>query len=69
MTTITLENPLKKFSKTNFKNEKEMIIYFLEVTNYDYINFNELDKAEIDDELTLLVENSKKKNISDFDNI
>ncbi len=69
MTTITLESPLQKVKKTNFKNEKEMILYFIEVINYDYIDFKELDKNDVDDNLKLLIENSKKKNISEFDNI
>ena len=69
MTTITLESPLQKVKKTNFKNEKEMILYFIEVINYDYIDFKELDKNNVDDNLKLLIENSKKKNISEFDNI
>ena len=69
MTTITLESPLQKLKKTNFKNEKEMVLYFMEVINYDYIDFKELDKNEIDDDLKLLIENSKKKDISEFDNI
>ena len=69
MTTITIESPLNKLKKTNFKNEKEMIVYFLELTNYDYIDFKKLDEDEIDDELLWLVNNSKKKDISKFDNI
>lgn len=69
MTTITLETPLTKFKKTKFKDEKEMIFYFLELTGYDYVDFKELDKKEIDDELLWLINNSKKKDISEFDNI
>jgi len=69
MTTITLEKPLNKNYKTNFKNEKEMLIYFMEVTNYDYIDFRELDKNKVSDDLLLLINNSKKKKISEFDNI
>lgn len=69
MVTITLEKPLKRNFKTNFKDEKEMIIYFMEVINYDYINFKELDKNEITNDLSLLIKKSRKKSISEFDNI
>ena len=69
MTTITLETPLTKFSKTKFKNEKELITYFLNVLNVDSINFHELDFSQLDDELLQLVNTSRKKSISEFDNI
>ena len=70
MTTITIENPIiEKKYKTNFKNEKEMIIYFMEEINYDYIDFNELEKNEVDNEILWLVKKSKNKKISEFDNI
>ncbi len=69
MKTITLEKPLKNFKKTIFKNEKELIMYFLEITNYDYLDFKELDKNEIDKNLLKMIENSKKKDILEFDNI
>jgi hypothetical protein len=69
MTTITLESPLTKIKKTNFRNEKELIMYFMEITNYDYIDFQELSKEELDSDLINLVNESKKNNICDLDNI
>ena len=70
MTTIIIDNPIiEKKYKTHFKDEREMIIYFMEEINYDYIDFNELEKNEVDTELLWLVEKSKNKDVSEFDNI
>lgn len=35
MVSITIENPTNKISKTSFKNEKEMVMYFYNVINTD----------------------------------
>lgn len=68
MTTITIKKNLT-LPKTTFKDEKEMILYFIEYTNYDILDFYELEEQELNDDLVAKIELSKKKDISDFDNI
>ncbi|USN58572.1 MAG: hypothetical protein H6767_00115 [Candidatus Peribacteria bacterium] len=46
-----------------------MILYFIEYTNYDILDFYELEEQELNDDLVAKIELSKKKDISDFDNI
>jgi len=69
MTSIILESPLQQISKTRFKNEKEMVLYFLKFIDTTSLDFKELDKSEISPELLDLIEKSKQKDISEFDNI
>ncbi len=68
MTTLTLEKE-ESLTKTSFKDSVEMIEYFIEHTNYNYLDFKELDSSEISQDLVDKIQNSKKQNISEFQNI
>lgn len=68
MTTITLQKDIH-LSKTSFRDEQEMIAYFIEHTNYNYLDFQELNKQDISVDLENKIKKSKEKDISSFDNI
>lgn len=68
MTTITLQKDIN-LPKTSFRDEQEMIAYFIEHTNYNYLDFQELNKQDISLDLEKKIKKSKEKDISSFDNI
>ena len=68
MTILTIKKKLD-LPKTEFKDEKEVLLFLINYYYWDELDFRELNFNEISDNLLNKLELSKQKDIWEFDNI